>query len=141
MTSGLSVSFDCPNCQKSGQTTFRNDEPIRCPFCNSEWGRPTQKETIFDSCPTCASRHFYKHRDFNQALGCFIMLVGIVLVPKTFGLSLPVLAFFDWLLYRKTRDVVTCYRCLMEFRGFETPSHIQNFEHHLGEKYQDRNNS
>ena len=63
------------------------------------------------------------------------MGIGIVLVPKTYGLSLPVFAFIDWLIYKFVPTIVACYRCGSEFRGFETPKQFKPFMHHIGLKY------
>jgi hypothetical protein len=64
------------------------------------------------------------------------MLVGIVLVPFTYGLSLPVFALLDWLLYRRVGNVAVCYRCRTEFKGFEIPDSVEAFEHFKGMKYE-----
>lgn len=74
-------------------------------------------------------------KDFNQALGCLIMAGGIVLVPFTYGLSLPVFALLDWVLFRRVASFVVCYRCATEFRGFVVPKHFKPFLHHIGLKY------
>ena len=63
------------------------------------------------------------------------MLIGIVLVPKTYGLSLPVFALLDWLIYRRIPDVVVCYRCSAEFLGFPDSGRFKPFMHHIGMKY------
>jgi hypothetical protein len=74
-------------------------------------------------------------KDFNQVLGFVVMGVGIVLVPKTYGLSLPVFALIDWLIYRQVPKLVACYRCGGEFRGFAIPPQLKPFMHHIGLKY------
>jgi hypothetical protein len=63
------------------------------------------------------------------------MLVGIVLVPKTYGLSLVVFSALDWFLYKRIQTIVLCYKCGAEFKGFKIPAHLKPFLHHIGEKY------
>ena len=63
------------------------------------------------------------------------MGVGIVLVPWTFGLSLPVFALLDWLLYRRVPSVIVCYKCGGEFYNFQTVKIFKPFLHHIGLKY------
>lgn len=63
------------------------------------------------------------------------MLVGIVLVPWTYGLSLPVMALIDFLLSRRVDDVINCYRCGCEFRNIPTEKTFKPFMHHIGLKY------
>lgn len=64
------------------------------------------------------------------------MLLGILLVPVTYGISLPVFALIDWALYKKVSALAVCYRCGGEFRGFSIPGHFKGFMHHIGEKYE-----
>ncbi|MBL8014038.1 MAG: hypothetical protein JNN05_09345 [Candidatus Omnitrophica bacterium] len=108
---------------------------IQCPQCAASWGVYVSDDAVFDRCPCCTCRQFYAAKDFNQALGCLIMGFGIVLVPWTFGLSLPVFAFVDWLLYRRVPAVICCYRCGSEFRGFSSTKDFKPFMHHIGLKY------
>lgn len=63
------------------------------------------------------------------------MLIAIVFVPLTYGLSLPVFALFDWWLYRKVPMLTVCYRCGAEYRGFHSSKTFKPFLHHIGEKY------
>jgi len=135
-----SVARECNRCKKYVKILFEKTKPLVCSQCSSQWGE-LKKEEVFEACFVCQCRHFYRHKDFNRTLGCLIMLIGILLVPLTYGLSLPILALIDWLLYRKTPDVVLCYRCETEFRGFDIPKSINPFEHHLGDKYQEKNKS
>ncbi len=64
------------------------------------------------------------------------MLVGIVLVPFTYGLSLPVFALVDWFLVRRVETLINCYKCASEFRGFkDDASRFKPFIHQIGLKY------
>ena len=82
---------------------------------------------------------FLRTKDFNKALGLAIMFVGVCLAPSTYCLSLPVLSFFDWLLYRRVPNMVVCYDCRSEFRGFEVPADMEGFKHFLAEKFEKEN--
>ena len=92
-------------------------------------------EKIFEMCPFRRCRQFYVQRDFNRGVGCLIVLVGILLVPKTYGLSLPVFALIDWLCYRRVQAMVICYRCGAEYRGFAIPPRFKSYMHHIGLRY------
>lgn len=64
------------------------------------------------------------------------MLAGIVLVPWTYGLSLPAFALGDFFLRRRVADLIVCYRCGGEFRGFrDEAKRFDPFRHHIGVKY------
>lgn len=134
----LTVTHQCEQCDEYAQVEIRSDEPIMCPECKLNWGNAHKIETIFDRCPICLGNQFYSQKDFSQALGCLIMLIGICLVPFTYGLSLPVFAAFDWLLAKKVATMVVCYRCESEFRGFKVPEHLKPFMHHIGVRYDKR---
>ena len=63
------------------------------------------------------------------------MLAGIILVPWTYGLSLPFFALIDWVLHKRVPTLVNCYKCGTEFRGFPVLKHFKAFMHHIGLKY------
>ncbi|HEX3554253.1 MAG TPA: hypothetical protein VIA62_13585 [Thermoanaerobaculia bacterium] len=94
---------------------------LACPNCGQV--RPVSREGWTDApdgrvetCPLCGCRHLYRQRDFNRALGCGLVVVGALLVPWTFGLSLAVCGLIDLWLYRRLKDVVVCYRCDTVYR-------------------------
>ena len=127
------VTFKCPGCSQHLTVSALEAEQLSCPGCQTQI--PFNKKNLFEICPLCECRQFYIQKDFNQAVGCLIMLVGIGLVPKTYGLSLPVVCLFDWLLYRKVATIVLCYRCGAEYRGFPIPPQFKTFRHPIGVKY------
>ncbi len=130
------ITQECPHCKKCSQVeVVLLKEDLACPLCKEIWGRIRDFEKIFEACPFCSCRQFYIQKDFNRGLGCLVVLVGILLVPKTYGLSLPAVALLDWMLYRQVKAMVVCYRCGAEYRGFETPSALKPYMHHIGLKY------
>ncbi|HCI44069.1 MAG TPA: hypothetical protein DE315_00840 [Candidatus Omnitrophica bacterium] len=131
-----SISRHCPRCKQYAALELHDQTSLNCPRCSARWGRVATLKEIFDSCPVCQCRQFYISKDFNQLLGCLVMLVGIALVPFTYGLSLPVFALFDWLLARRVESLINCYKCGSEFRGFkEETNRFKPFLHHVGLKY------
>jgi hypothetical protein len=128
------LSRFCPQCKKYARLEISDGMDIHCYHCNNHWGKIDKVENIFDRCPICTCRQFYTDKDFNQIVGFAIMAVGIVLVPKTYGLSLPVFALVDWLIYRRVPKLVACYRCGSEYRGIDAPK-LKPFMHHIGLKY------
>lgn len=87
-------------------------------------------------CPKCDCKHLYKKKDFNQFLGCLIILVGAVFVPITYGLSLVLLFFLDLLLYNRIKDSIECYKCKTEYKNVAVPKNFNNFDHHTAEIYE-----
>jgi len=130
------IACSCVKCQQYAQVVVeKKDQDLTCPYCFHQWGRVSDPDHIFDRCPVCGCRQFYIMKNFNQMIGCLIMLAGIVLVPFTYGLSLPVFALIDWVLYKKVTSMVVCYRCASEFHGFPPKEHFKPFMHHIGLKY------
>ena len=129
------IARHCPQCKHYQMVEPQEGKGLLCPHCSNIWGKYENDNAVFERCPCCTCRQFYVTKDFNQALGCLIMAVGIVLVPWTFGLSLPVFALIDWIIYKRIPVVTCCYRCGSEFRGFLTPKEFKPFMHHIGLKY------
>ena len=96
------AELDCPNCGD-----------VRAVATDGWRDEPTPE---VERCPLCGSKHLYRQRDFNRALGCLLVAVGAALVPWTYGLSLIVLSALDFWLYRRLRISVVCYRCDTVFR-------------------------
>lgn len=129
------ISRHCPQCRSYQAIEPKQNEDLKCPQCANVWGKFENDASVFERCPCCTCRQFYITKDFNQALGCVVMACGIVLVPWTYGLSLPVFALIDWLLYRQVPVVTCCYRCGSEFREFPSNKDFKPFMHHIGLKY------
>jgi hypothetical protein len=131
------IARHCPQCKKYQMIAPAEGDELKCPNCTHLWGKFETDAAVFERCPCCTCRQFYVTKDFNQALGCAVMAVGIVLVPWTYGLSLPVFAAIDWLIYKKIPVVTCCYRCGSEFRGYPMPKdrEFKPFMHHIGLKY------
>lgn len=129
------ISRFCPECKKYGRVILTDNMSVNCPHCQSQWAKVEKVAAIIERCPVCTCRQFYTDKDFNQVLGFVIMGIGIVLVPKTYGLSLPVFALIDWIIYKKVPRLIACYRCGSEYRGFNIPERLKPFMHHIGLKY------
>jgi hypothetical protein len=52
----------------------------------------------------------------HRAWGCALVALGAALVPWTYGLSLILLGGIDFLLHRRLRNAVVCYRCDTVYR-------------------------
>ena len=125
----------CEQCQSHKTIALKESQLLYCPLCLKEWGRVEYPESLFNTCPVCGCRQFYLTKDFNRFVGCLIVLAAILLVPKTFGLSLPVLALIDFVLYKRAKTCINCYRCGTEFHDFKTEKPFKPFMHHIGLKY------
>ncbi|MDA0322046.1 MAG: hypothetical protein O2923_04935 [Verrucomicrobia bacterium] len=131
-----SVAGTCPHCRELFRTEIDASHRLACPRCEHEILETLAPERVFEACVMCDCDAFYRQKDFNSAIGCCIVLFAAVLVPWTYGLSLIPAALVDWFLYRRTADMVVCYRCRSQFRGFDIPQRIVDFDHYLAEKHE-----
>src|SRR4051812_16588337 len=104
------ISKFCDHCKKYTRSEVADGAELKCMHCQYVFGKIVTAENILDRCPVCTCRQFYTDKDFNQITGFAVMGVGIVLVPFTYGLSLPVFALIDWIIYKKVPHLVACYR-------------------------------
>ncbi|MBI4558612.1 MAG: hypothetical protein HY706_13615 [Candidatus Hydrogenedentes bacterium] len=130
-----SVTADCDACGRHFSAAAIPGDRCACPNCGKEWTIPDDTG-IFTKCIFCDCPKFYVQKDFNQTLGCLILLVGIILVPWTYGLSLPLLWGLDLLMRRRTPNMGVCYRCRNEFRGFRIPEKLRDFHHFTAEQFE-----
>ena len=94
----------------------------------------------FEECPICGCRRFFRQKAFPRVLGIGLVVIGALLVPFTYGVSLMVLALVDLLIYRAVPLMAVCYLCRAEFRGVPIPDRILPFRHHMAEGYERRRN-
>ena len=131
-----SVSKECEKCGKYYYGNVSERE-ISCSFCNEEKIFISSKDWPFKMCPYCDCTEFYRRKDFNQLVGCLIILIGAIFVPFTFGLSLVALLILDYLLYKRVQEILVCYKCQAEFRNFGLiKGNIDQFDHHTAELYE-----
>ncbi|HEX9700055.1 MAG TPA: hypothetical protein VGD06_11400 [Acidobacteriota bacterium] len=77
-----------------------------------------------DVCIACGGKRLYSQKDFNRKLGVAIVVVGAVLSPWTYGLSLVACMGIDYGLYYVVPEITVCYGCDAIHRGFEhNPAH------------------
>ena len=127
-----SIAGTCENCNEPFHIEASGSTQLSCARCGKRTWNILPGPDVFKQCPFCSCQHFYKQKDFNKAIGCGLFLLGAVLVPVTYGLSLLVLAIFDWIMYQRLSYMAVCYRCRTEYRGYDLPENIQGFNHWTG---------
>tara|TARA_B100000700_G_scaffold227001_1_gene250605 strand:- start:18424 stop:18834 length:411 start_codon:yes stop_codon:yes gene_type:complete len=132
-----SIIKECDQCGEYYFGYIEGQKEIACSFCNEERIIVNSNDWPFKVCPFCDCAQFYKRKDFNQLIGCFIIIIGAIFVPFTFGLSLVILLILDYLLYKKVSEILVCYKCQTEFRNFGLiEKNIDQFNHHIAELYE-----
>ena len=116
--SELPSALECASC--GAKTTLRRER------VTSEGG--------LDGCLACGHIELFTRKSFPTAAGFAIVVIAAVLAPWTHYLSLVVAAVLDLALYRLIPDVVVCYVCASEHRGFAaTPKHPR-FDREIAER-------
>ena len=127
-----SIEVTCSQCRKEIRAPYSPPKPVSCPECNHQLtDKPLPED--FSSCPLCESKHFYRQKDFNRTLGLGLILLGAILVPFTYGISLPVIWLFDLMLYRKVPNMAVCYKCDAEYREFKIPESVKPYSHYTAD--------
>ena len=111
----IRVSKNCNNC-KNVYTAKIQQNIIKCDKCKGESFFFNSKNLNFEQCSFCNCREFYKRKDFNQNLGCFFVVIGSILLPFTYGISLVVVLIIDMLLHKYIDEVIVCYKCKMALK-------------------------
>lgn len=107
----------------------------RCPRCGKAW--PLDGAGVgggLIGCVRCGHPELFTRKSFPPALGIAIVVVAAVLAPATRYLSLVVAALLDLALYRLVRDVVVCYVCGAEHRGFPAEPRHPRFDREIAER-------
>jgi len=95
---------------------FANDQPLRREHITPKGG--------LTGCLGCGHPELFTKKDFPQALGIVLVVGASLLAPFTWYLSLAAVALIDALLYLFAGNVLVCYPCRAEHRGFaEDPRH------------------
>ena len=118
----MRIRTQCRDCGLPYSTSFDSENlTLTCPNCEHRLdveldGWSDKPKPTVDVCPVCTSRHLYRQRDFNRAVGCLLVAIGAALVPWTYGLSLIALSAVDLWLYHRLQLSVVCYKCDTVYR-------------------------
>lgn len=96
--------------------------------------RGTPDDSGLTACRSCAHPELYTQKDFPRSLGLALVVIAAVLAPFTYYLSLGVAALIDAILYWKAPEVVVCYVCKAEHRGYPEPPRHPAFDREIEER-------
>lgn len=87
------------------------------------------------ACLACGHPELYTRKDFPPALGIGLVVVAALLVPVVpYYLSLVAAALIDAVLYRFAPDVVVCYLCSTQHRGYAREPRHPAFDRTIEER-------
>lgn len=135
-----SIQWRCPACLKPNEAQPADEGvgPWKCGSCGEEQAAHPEAmsgEGKLVKCPVCGCPDLYRQRDFNRKLGIGLIVVGAVLAPFTYYISLPVFAGIDFLIYYFVPDVVVCYHCQAAIRGYAGTEDVPLFDLNVSDKY------
>jgi len=128
----MEIDALCPSCHtRQSFSPPAAKKVAKCTSCEQNlFEFPTDnliKSEILDQCPVCGTEHLYRQRDFNRKLGIALVVVGAILAPFTYGVSLIVLALVDWIIYRSVGEIGCCYQCGAVFRKLSRVDQLKPF--------------
>ena len=81
-----------------------------------------------ERCAACGHDELYFQKDFNRATGITLVVIGAILAPFTYFISLLLVTILDWTIWRLVKNVVVCYRCQAVHRGYDVPPGVKAFD-------------
>ena len=134
----MTAAFMCDGCGRTIRVPVdRPRDGIECPGCGRR--QPIQVDSAvvqsgdLARCLVCGLDRLYTQKDFNKRLGIGIFAVAAILSVPTWGLSLVIATLLDAGLYLLLGDVVICYCCAVQYRGFNRSSAHVPFDLHVAE--------
>lgn len=136
----MRISVSCPHCRVfQEQTILWPDPSAFCLSCSWELVSHAtdafRNERNLDQCPFCGGAHLYRRKDFNQKLGIFLVVLGVLLAYFTYGLSLLAVTLVDFFLFRKVKELGVCYQCNAQFRDSRLVETLEPFDLELSDYY------
>lgn len=144
----MELTFACPNCGTINRIApVESASSASCRDCGE---RHELYHEAFDAsglraCPWCATEDIYVQKDFPQALGLLIVVIGFAISTVFWFYEMPLWtyailmasALVDMFLYYRVPNVSICYRCLSQFRGdgSNASGRFRHFDLVVGERY------
>ena len=146
----MNVTFRCPQCDRLAELPLADDRAeIACPACQAHW--PVPEGAIAGGqvtrCIVCPSSELFVRKDFSQALGIAIVVVGFVVSSIFWYFRMPLwtygvlfaTALIDVVLYFTVGNLLQCYRCQAQYRGVagldsHEPFNLETHEKHRQQK-------
>ncbi len=147
----MNVTYFCKACDKVSRATFdASATAVNCSRCAAEQafpssflGEDSEGNSILVRCTICGSHELYYRKQFNQRLGIGIIALGSTLSTIAYAnhnlfwtfLILFIFAGVDLLFYIFMKNLLQCYKCNSEFRGFDESPEYEPFNLEVHEKY------
>lgn len=144
----MELTFACPSCGSVNRIAqVESTSTASCQNCGQrhELYHEAFDDNGLHACAWCATEDIYLQKDFPQALGLLIVIVGFAISTVFWYYEMPLWTYFvlmasalvDMLLYYRVPNVSICYRCLSQFRGDGSNpfGRFRHFDLAVGERY------
>jgi hypothetical protein len=137
-TGTASVALACDGCERAVRVRLEAPAAVAaCAACGREHplraAAGVSADRPLEGCLRCGERRLYVQKDFNRKVGLWVFVIAAVLSVPTWGLSLLIATLVDLGLYFALGDVVICYACGTQHRGFPKNAAHGSFDLHVAE--------
>jgi hypothetical protein len=131
----MRVNVDCPGCSKT--LSFPAKGETVCGECGHRLRRQAASGDtgILERCAACGEYRLYRQKDLNRNVGVAVVLgsaaLSLAMLPVSPAAAYAVLfllALVDFGLYRRLPEVIICYRCKAQHRGYAPESQAEPFD-------------
>ncbi len=139
----------CADCLTAREHTDADSGEFVCSRCGKSYEARLEGVAGPDGverCAFCGNRAFFLQKDFDQRLGCLIMVASLA-AALFVGWRLgwiwftPVLlatVLIDWIVAARIRPVTICYRCDAEYRDVAVNPGHRGYDPHVAERYAEK---
>ena len=120
-----SVHFLCKTCGARVAREF-GEAARPCERCRAP--NDVVAPAAIERCAACGHDELYFQKDFNRATGITLVVIGAILAPFTYFISLLLVTILDWTIWHLVKNVVVCYRCQAVHRGYDVPPKVKPFD-------------
>ena len=146
----MRVRLYCPDCLAAAHLDGAASAEGPCARCGRRWtyapDDASRRGGPVERCGGCGRRAFFVQRDFDQRIGCAIMLLSIAAALAAgwkFGWIwfTPVLlatVLIDWVLAFTIKPVTICYACDAEYRQAPLNPRHRPYDPHVAERFAEK---
>jgi hypothetical protein len=140
----MNVTFRCPHCEHVARAEVADSAAdFGCASCKAKFSAANYRDGNVLQCLICPCRDLYVRKDFSQALGVTIVIIGMIIssifwlyrMPLwTYG-TLFLFAGIDVVLYITVGNVLQCYQCQTQYRNLPALEEHEGFDLEIHEKH------
>ncbi len=123
-----SIHYLCTKCDaRLGRDEGESARPCEACGAASDVTAPLEGANV-DHCAACGHDQLYYQKDFNRRTGIALVVIGSVLAPFTYFISLAAVTVLDYVIWRLVKNVIVCYECQAVHRGYPQNPDLKPFD-------------